>query len=984
MKRYPLLITFTGLTLVTLLGCNRASTPTYVVSFKNYDGSLLSESKVKKGETAVYQGQTPTRASSTEYDYIFIGWDQSLENIISNCSRVAQYNETVKPVTKYYTVTFKNWDGALLDEVVVQEGNEAVYGGLTPTRPSTPEFTYAFTGWDQSLKNITSDCTRVAQFSATNVEYSVRFYSYDNQLLYTDVVHYQQQATFYGTTPTKPSTSTHTYVFREWDKDFSSVTKSIDVYPLFDEFGVKSEVTIKTNNGETDQDIEVTYDEAYDLGTPSNPGYIFAGWYINDETLIPSSGTWTYLGVNFVNARWEVGKFNFALNSDNESYTVSLTEEGKAAKELFIPSSYEDLPVTTLEANFAKENTSIEKVIIPGSILNIPDYAFYKCTSLKEATLNDGLQTIGAYAFHTCNKLTKLIVPSTCTSIGNFAFDCCSELYHVYIPSSVVTMGTYAFDEISASSYLCVGHNSIPSTWASNWTEKTIYTMSTKLVESSDYNYVVRSNYGDLSVTILRLSEASSQLQNFVFPNELEGITDIRVGFKLFYQNLYLRNVSFNSVTRIGNYSFTYCSNLQTVTFSNSLVSIGKNAFRYCSSLTRVEIPDSVTEILEFGFDTCANIEYVYVPSTVVTIGQYAFDDCGKAVIYTNAHAAGSGWSSTWNGSSPACPTYYDFVSTGDSVDFNYVVQSYLGDDYVTITGLKDSAKLKKNIVIPDEIEGIGDIRLITNLFYGLSELVSIDVGDGVSKIPESCFQYCTKLETVTLHEGVTSIGKNSFNHCSALKSINMPSTLTTIAFGAFDYCAALREVVIPLAVTTIGSYAFDDSGIMALLVEASVAKSGWASNWYGSNTNNKQFVYDYVSSGVIGEFRYAKSSNGVTDTVHILGVKEGSNATNLVVPDQIEGISNIRIANYAFYGNTNLKTIDLGNSVTYVGSYSFGVCSSLASVIIPLSCSTVKNYAFSNCPSSCVIHCEAASKPEGWESSWNSSSCQLDWGYVR
>ena len=165
--------------------------------------------------------------------------------------------------------------------------------------------------------------------------------------------------------------------------------------------------------------------------------------------------------------------------------------------------------------------------------------------------------------------------------------------------------------------------------------------------------------------------------------------------------------------------------------------------------------------------------------------------------------------------------------------------------------------------------------------------------------------------------------------------------------------------------------------------MEASVDQPGWTSNWYGIGSSSKTFIHDYVSSGVVGDFSYAKASNGVTDTIYILGQASGSSNVNLVVPDSIEGITNIKIASYAFDGNTLLKSVDLGHSVTAVNGYAFRSNSSLAQVIIPASCTVIKNYAFQYC-SNCALKCEAASQPSTFEANWNSSSCPVTWGYVR
>ena len=577
----------------------------YTVTFKNYDGSILQELSVEAGHDAIYGGLTPTRPETAEYTYSFSGWDQPLENINGDCIRIAQYTEIAKPTTAYYTVTFKNYDDSILHQALVEEGGTAIYGGLTPTRPDNAEFSFSFVGWDESLENINGNCIRVAQYEETYIEYAVRFFGYDNQLLYTDVVHYKESASYYGPIPTKPSTSTHHYAFKGWDKDLTSITKSIDVKALFDEYGDEKNIAINPNNDQEGREIEIVYGESYNLGIPSFPGFIFLGWY-SGETLIPTTGVWEYGDINSVTAKWASDYFEFADNGDN-TYAVSLTDNGKAASEIIIPARYNGISVSALGENFAKQDTSIEKLVIPGIIKNIPDYAFYYCSKLREVSLFEGLISIGQHAFE-ADALEKLLIPSTCTSIGRSAFDYNRSLYHIYIPRSVATIGAYAFDVLTDVTYICIEHEAIPSGWDSNWSAKTTYTSCTKLVEGEDYNYVLRDVYGSKSATILRLSEESSKSLDFSFPSEIEGISEIRIGQKLFFNNLYIHRVNFAGVSRINGYAFSGCKNLESISFSSSLSYIGTNAFRYCSALTRVEIPDSVTEIGSFAFDSCSSL----------------------------------------------------------------------------------------------------------------------------------------------------------------------------------------------------------------------------------------------------------------------------------------------------------------------------------------------------------------------------------------
>lgn len=78
------------------------------VTFKNYDGTVLSTVKGPKGFTAVYNGYTPTKPSETsgyyKYSYSFSGWDISLSNITSNVTATAKFSSS----SKYYNPTYLN------------------------------------------------------------------------------------------------------------------------------------------------------------------------------------------------------------------------------------------------------------------------------------------------------------------------------------------------------------------------------------------------------------------------------------------------------------------------------------------------------------------------------------------------------------------------------------------------------------------------------------------------------------------------------------------------------------------------------------------------------------------------------------------------------------------------------------------------------------------------------------------------------------
>ena len=78
----------------------------------------------------------------------------------------------------------------------------------------------------------------------------------------------------------------------------------------------------------------------------------------------------------------------------------------------------------------------------------------------------------------------------------------------------------------------------------------------------------------------------------------------------------------------IGDYAFSDCSSLTSLTLPSSVTSIGGHAFEKCSGLTRLTLPSSVNSIGEFAFRYCSGLTSLTIPSGVTTIDYYAFADC--------------------------------------------------------------------------------------------------------------------------------------------------------------------------------------------------------------------------------------------------------------------------------------------------------------------------------------------------------------------
>ena len=95
-------------------------------------------------------------------------------------------------------------------------------------------------------------------------------------------------------------------------------------------------------------------------------------------------------------------------------------------------------------------NTSLLTVTILSNVTNIPAYAFAGCSELTNVTIPDSVTSIGNCAFYNCRGLTGITIPDTVTSIGMSAFDGCKGLTSITIPDSVTSIGWGAFSNCSS------------------------------------------------------------------------------------------------------------------------------------------------------------------------------------------------------------------------------------------------------------------------------------------------------------------------------------------------------------------------------------------------------------------------------------------------------------------------------------------------------------------------------------------------------
>jgi len=210
--------------------------------------------------------------------------------------------------------------------------------------------------------------------------------------------------------------------------------------------------------------------------------------------------------------------------------------------------------------------------------------------------------------------------------------------------------------------------------------------------------------------------------------------------------------------------------------------------------------------------------------------------------------------------------------------------------------------------------------------------LTQVHLGNSVTSIGSYAFRY-NSLTSVTIPNSVTTIDGAAFQS-NSLTSVTIPNSVTGIGNLAFGY-NSLTGVTIPNSVTSIGSYAFRSNQLTGVTIPNSVTSIGFLpfNGCTGLTSISVGSANTIYSS--IGGVLFNKTA---TTLLTYPNGKQGSYA----IPNSVTSIGG-----YAFFGCTELTSVNIPNSVTSIGNNAFGSCTELTSVSIPNSVNSIGNYAF-------------------------------------
>lgn len=188
--------------------------------------SYNADNTIFVGAEAAKNATTPAGNYFKGYiSNVFIA-NQGTRLEIATTSTVVNNNTDYYPIWRKnttFTATFKNHDGTVLQTVSVEYGSTPSYTGTTPTKSSTAEYSYSFSGWSPSVGAITSATTYTAQFTATKRKYNLTASAGTGGSV-TGGGTYE-----YGKTATLTAIPNSGYKFKQWSDGVTTATRSVTV-----------------------------------------------------------------------------------------------------------------------------------------------------------------------------------------------------------------------------------------------------------------------------------------------------------------------------------------------------------------------------------------------------------------------------------------------------------------------------------------------------------------------------------------------------------------------------------------------------------------------------------------------------------------------------------------------------------------------------------------------------------------------------------
>jgi hypothetical protein len=237
-----------------------------------------------------------------------------------------------------------------------------------------------------------------------------------------------------------------------------------------------------------------------------------------------------------------------------------------------------------------------------------------------------------------------------------------------------------------------------------------------------------------------------------------------------------------NGVNIIGNESFSGCISLKDFSSFSSAVDIGEKAFYGCSGIESISVSEKTEHIGQSAFYGCSSvskIEYNALYCVVDPVPSMPLDSGSICLGMKNIKEIVIG------NSVVELPPYLFYGLEGQNIKITF------SDSIKKLgKGLFREGRFSADIVIPDNVEEIGDL-----CFAGCDKISSVTMSKNIKKIGEYAFASCMGIIEIDLPEGLEIIGDSAFRSCCSLTNVTIPSTVSVLGERAFMNCDRIKSI---------------------------------------------------------------------------------------------------------------------------------------------------------------------------------------------
>ena len=408
----------------------------------------------------------------------------------------------------------------------------------------------------------------------------------------------------------------------------------------------------------------------------------------------------TYIGSGY--------QLNYKTVDNNIEITNFTKTSSASSVSVVIPSKINGCSVTSIGA-YAFSGKDISSVIIPDTVVSLGNYSFYNCSKLKTVTLSKNLSSekSGGYLFYKSKNIEIVNVPENMAD-----------------PSFVDHFNYYTNTVVQGSS--------VTSAY------KLDYKISDHQIEITSFT-----------------KTTSASAVGVIIPSTINGY----------------------NVTSIGKFAFYCCDGISSIVMPDTVISLGDYSFSTCLNLKTVTLSRNLSSEKSGGylFYNSTSIETVYVPENMI---DQTFID------HFNYHL--------------------DTVIKGSVNNSQYRLdyEIPIKDRNATITKYNANANVSDNVTvtIPDTILGRNVTKIATGAFSS-SNVYQVIMSNNITTLENWSFNGCANLKKLTVSKNVSCAqsGGYLFTGCNNLTDITVPADMADREFiSHFQYCIGGAKLIKP------------------------------------------------------------------------------------------------------------------------------------------------------------------------------------------